>query len=234
MFRLHCDWDDVIGEEFDKEYYRKLHDFLKEEYRTKRVYPDMYHIFNALKTTPYSKVKAVILGQDPYHGYGQAHGLCFSVQPGVAPPPSLKNIFKELSDDIGMPTPPTGCLTPWAEEGVLLLNTTLTVVESRPQSHANHGWETFTDAVISAVDKKPEPVVFLLWGAPARRKKALLKNPDHLVLEAAHPSPLSAYNGFFGCRHFSKANAYLLSHGVEPIHWDAICAPTASGASETK
>lgn len=223
MFRLQCDWDEVIGTEFDKEYYLSLREFLKNEYRTQTVYPDMYHIFNALKTTPYQKVKAVILGQDPYHGPGQAHGLCFSVQPGTEIPPSLKNIYQELAADLGITPPTTGDLTPWAKEGVLLLNTTLTVRRGCPQSHAGHGWEIFTDAVISAIDRKPGPVVFLLWGAPARRKKLLLHNPDHLVLEAPHPSPLSAYQGFFGCRHFSRANAFLSAHGAAPIRWEAIC-----------
>jgi uracil-DNA glycosylase len=217
------DWDEVIGEEFHKPYYRALREFLKAEYATRHIYPDMYHIFNALKSTPYSHVKAVILGQDPYHGAGQAHGLCFSVQPGVAPPPSLVNIFKELTSDIGMPTPKSGCLQKWAEEGVLLLNTTLTVREGVPQSHKGHGWETFTDAVIASLNAAPHPIVFLLWGGNARAKKALITNRNHLILECAHPSPLSAYNGFFGCRHFSKCNAFLASNGIPPIRWECLC-----------
>ncbi len=222
MFTLGCDWDGIIGDEFQKPYYLALREFLKQEYATKTVYPSMYDIFSALKATPYSKVKAVILGQDPYHGPGQAHGLCFSVQRGVQPPPSLQNMFKELHSDIGMPIPRSGYLLPWAEEGVLLLNTTLTVRGGQPLSHKGKGWETFTDAVIAALDKKEEPIVFLLWGSPARAKKALLHNPRHLVLEATHPSPLSAYNGFFGCRHFSKCNAFLEKNGVAPIRWESI------------
>lgn len=222
MFTLGCDWDGIIGDEFQKPYYLALREFLKQEYATKTVYPSMYDIFSALKATPYSKVKAVILGQDPYHGPGQAHGLCFSVQRGVQPPPSLQNMFKELHSDIGMPIPRGGYLLPWAEEGVLLLNTTLTVRGGQPLSHKGKGWETFTDAVIAALDKKEEPIVFLLWGSPARAKKALLHNPRHLVLEATHPSPLSAYNGFFGCRHFSKCNAFLEKNGVAPIRWESI------------
>ena len=219
MFTLGCDWDGIIGDEFQKPYYLALREFLKQEYATKTVYPSMYDIFSALNATPYSKVKAVILGQDPYHGPGQAHGLCFSVQRGVQPPPSLQNMFKELHSDIGMPIPRSGYLLPWAEEGVLLLNTTLTVRGGQPLSHKGKGWETFTDAVIAALDKKEEPIVFLLWGSPARAKKALLHNPRHLVLEATHPSPLSAYNGFFGCRHFSRANAALTASGRTPIDW---------------
>ncbi len=223
MLRLGNDWDEIIGGEFEKPYYLALREFLKTEYSTKRIYPDMYHIFNALKSTPYHAVKAVILGQDPYHGPGQAHGLCFSVQPGVEPPPSLVNIFKELHSDLGMPRPKSGCLQKWAQEGVLLLNTTLTVRAGAPQSHKGHGWETFTDAVIEALDRAPHPIVFLLWGGNARAKKALIHNPRHLVLEAAHPSPLSAYNGFFGCRHFSRCNAFLTQNGIAPVRWDVLC-----------
>jgi uracil-DNA glycosylase len=217
------DWDEIIGAEFQKPYYQTLRAFLKEEYATKTVYPNMYHIFNALKTTPRSKVKVVILGQDPYHGPGQAHGLCFSVQKGIQPPPSLVNIYKELETDVGMPRPTHGYLQKWAEEGVLLLNATLTVRAGAPMSHKGKGWETFTDAVITALNQAPQPIVFLLWGGNARAKKALITNPRHLILETVHPSPLSAYNGFFGCRHFSRANAFLTSHGISPIHWDAIC-----------
>ncbi len=216
------DWDAIIGEEFHKPYYLALREFLKIEYASKRVYPNMYHIFNALKSTPFSGVRVVILGQDPYHGAGQAHGLCFSVGEDVDIPPSLKNIYKELHTDIGMDIPQNGYLQKWAEEGVLLLNTTLTVVEGHPQSHKGKGWETFTDAVISSLNQKTTPVVFLLWGANARSKKALITNPQHLILECAHPSPLSAHNGFFGCRHFSRTNAYLLEHGLPPIRWDIL------------
>ncbi len=219
---LGCDWDTVIGEEFQKPYYQALRAFLKAEYASRRIYPDMYDIFNALKSTPYHKVKAVILGQDPYHGAGQAHGLCFSVKHGITPPPSLVNIFKELSTDIGMHIPAHGCLQAWAEEGVLLLNTTLTVREGAPQSHKGHGWETFTDAVIRSLNDADHPIVFLLWGGNARAKRTLITNPRHLVLETVHPSPLSAYNGFFGCRHFSKCNAYLASQGISPVRWERI------------
>ena len=222
MFTLGNDWDKKIGCEFEKPYYLALREFLKEEYRQKVIYPSMYDIFNALKATPYHKVKAVILGQDPYHGQGQAHGLCFSVQKGVQPPPSLQNIFKELQSDIGMPIPKGGYLQPWAEEGVLLLNTTLTVRGGQPLSHKGQGWETFTDAVINALNQKEEPIVFLLWGSPARAKKALLNNPRHLILEAPHPSPLSAYHGFFGCKHFSKCNRFLAQNGIAPIRWESI------------
>ncbi len=222
MPTLGCDWDEVLAREFASPYYLNLREFLKTEYATRRIYPDMYSIFNALKSTPRHKVKAVILGQDPYHGAGQAHGLCFSVQPGIAPPPSLVNIYKELSSDIGMATPSHGYLQKWAEEGVLLLNTTLTVREGAPQSHKGHGWETFTDAIIRSLNHLDHPIVFLLWGGNARAKKALITNPNHLILETVHPSPLSAYNGFFGCRHFSKCNAYLASRGISPIRWESI------------
>lgn len=217
------DWDEVIGAEFQKPYYQTLRAFLKDEYASKTIYPNMYDVFNALKTTPFSKVKVVILGQDPYHGPGQAHGLCFSVQKGIQPPPSLVNIYKELETDVGMPRPSHGYLQKWAEEGVLLLNATLTVRAGTPMSHKGKGWETFTDAVISALNHAPHPIVFLLWGGNARAKKVLITNPQHLILETVHPSPLSAYNGFFGCRHFSRANAFLASHGMAPIQWDAIC-----------
>ena len=222
MVNIGNDWDGILASEFSSPYYLELREFLKEEYRTRRIYPSMYDIFNALKTTPFQKVKCVILGQDPYHGAGQAHGLCFSVRPGVEPPPSLKNVFRELQTDIGMPEPPTGDLTPWAKEGVLLLNTTLTVREGQPQSHKGHGWETLTGAIIRALNGADHPIVFLLWGSNARSKKALITNPRHLILEAAHPSPLSAYNGFFGCRHFSRANDFLKANGVEPIDWASI------------
>ena len=223
MVNIGNDWDEILSGEFASPYYLALREFLKTEYATQRVYPGMYDIFNALKTTAYRDVKCVILGQDPYHGRGQAHGLCFSVRAGVEPPPSLKNIFQELKSDVGMPEPGTGDLTPWAKEGVLLLNTTLTVREGQPQSHKGHGWETLTDAIISALDRADHPIVFLLWGSNARSKKALIHNPNHLILEAPHPSPLSAYNGFFGCRHFSKANAFLVSKGMSPINWASIC-----------
>lgn len=219
MVRFENDWDELLEGEFQKDYYIKLRSFLKSEYRTQRIYPHMNDIFNALKTTPYHKVKAVILGQDPYHGEGQAHGLCFSVKMGVAQPPSLENIFKELAADTGLQPPSHGCLTHWAEEGVLLLNTVLTVRANSPNSHKGMGWEQFTDRVIGLLNEREKPMVFLLWGANARSKKAIISNPRHLVLEAPHPSPLSAYQGFFGCRHFSKTNAFLTENGEGPIDW---------------
>ena len=219
MIKFNNDWDGLLQEEFKKDYYLKLREFLKTEYSTRTIYPDMYDIFNALKATPREKIKAVILGQDPYHEPGQAHGMCFSVKPGVPAPPSLQNIFKELQDDLGCSIPQDGYLMKWAEQGVLLLNTVLTVRAHQANSHKGKGWEIFTDRVIQLVNEKDEPVVFLLWGANARSKKALITNPRHLILETVHPSPLSAYNGFFGCRHFSKANGFLRQNGIDPIDW---------------
>ena len=219
MVKFNNDWDELLQDEFKKDYYLQLRQFLKNEYSTRTVYPDMYDIFNALKTTPREKIKAVILGQDPYHEPDQAHGMCFSVKPGVPAPPSLQNIFKELQDDLGCSIPQDGYLMKWAEQGVLLLNTVLTVRAHQANSHKGKGWEIFTDRVIQLVNEKEEPVVFLLWGANARSKKPLITNPVHLILETVHPSPLSAYNGFFGCRHFSKANAFLAGNGIEPIDW---------------
>ena len=216
---FHNDWAKLLDPELKKPYYRKLRAFLIEEYRTHRVCPDMYAIFNALHCTSYADTKVVILGQDPYHGPGQAHGLSFSVQPGIEPPPSLLNIFKELKDDLGCRVPKSGCLVPWAKQGVLLLNTVLTVRAHAAASHHGHGWETFTDAIIETINRSCDHVVFLLWGAPARRKGAMIDRSRHLVLEAPHPSPLSAYRGFFGCRHFSQANAFLQRWGKEPIRW---------------
>lgn len=219
MVNIGNDWDEVLKGEFEKEYYLKLREFLKQEYFTRKIFPDMYDIFNALKYTPYENVKAVIIGQDPYHGEGQAHGLCFSVREGIEKPPSLRNIFKELHDDIGFTEPHNGTLTKWAEEGVLLLNAVLTVREGQANSHQGKGWEVFTDTVISHLNKREKPMVFILWGRNARNKKALITNPSHKILEAAHPSPLSAYNGFFGCRHFSKTNEFLKENGIEEINW---------------
>lgn len=219
MVNIGNEWDNVIGEEFSKPYYKQLRTFLKNEYFSRKIYPDMHDIFNALKYTSYNSVKAVILGQDPYHGEGQAHGLCFSVKKGVTPPPSLVNIFKELNADLGVPIASHGELTSWAKNGVLLLNTALTVREGLPNSHRGKGWEIFTDAVISALNQRSEPIVFILWGANAKAKASLITNPIHLKLTAAHPSPLSAYNGFFGCKHFSKANEFLVKNGIEPIDW---------------
>lgn len=219
MVNIGNEWDDLLREEFQKDYYLALRQFLKQEYRTHRVYPDMYDIFNGLRYTSYSDVKVVILGQDPYHGAGQAHGLAFSVRKGVNPPPSLQNIFKELQTDLGVQPPHHGELTDWTRQGVLLLNTVLTVREGSPNSHRGKGWEIFTDRVIECLNEREKPMVFLLWGANAKAKRALLTNPNHLVLTAAHPSPLSAYHGFFGCRHFSKANEFLATHGQTPVDW---------------
>ena len=213
------DWDILLKDEFEKEYYLQLRQFLKQEYATKTIYPDMYHIFNALQSTAYKDVKAVILGQDPYHGPGQAHGLCFSVQKGVQPPPSLINIFKEQHDDVGVNIPQNGDLTPWTKQGVLLLNTVLTVQQGLPNSHRNKGWEQFTDRVITLLDAREQPMVFLLWGANAGAKAQLIRNPHHLVLKTVHPSPLSAHRGWFGCRHFSTCNRFLEQHGMTPIDW---------------
>jgi uracil-DNA glycosylase len=213
MVHIGNDWDVLLKEEFEKEYYLKLRQFLKSEYARSTIYPDMHDIFNALKYTPYEKVKIVILGQDPYHGPGQAHGLCFSVKKGVEKPPSLVNIFKELADETGVAPPKEGCLAVWAERGVLLLNTVLTVRRGEANSHKGKGWEILTDRIIELLNDREEPMVFLLWGANARSKAALIDNPDHLVLEAPHPSPLSAHYGFFGCGHFNAADEFLAERG---------------------
>lgn len=215
MVHIGNDWDDLLAEEFHKEYYLQLREFLKYEYATYRVYPGMYDIFNALKYTPYNKVKVVILGQDPYHEPGQAHGLAFSVQPGVPKPPSLINIFQELRDDLGIPEPVNGTLTKWAQEGVLLLNTALTVREHQANSHHGKGWEILTDRIIELLGRREKPMVFMLWGNNARSKRDLIDRTKHLVMEAPHPSPLSAHRGFFGGRYFSRANAFL----EEPVDW---------------
>ncbi len=212
-------WDSLLAGEFKSDYYLALRVFLKQEYSHYRVYPDMYDIFNALRYTAPEDVKAVIIGQDPYHGAGQAHGLCFSVKRGTPPPPSLQNIFKELHDDLGIPAPPHGELTSWAKQGVLLLNTTLTVREGRPMSHRGRGWETLTDAIITKLNDRPQPTAFMLWGAHAGSKAALITSPQHRIFRAAHPSPLSASRGFFGCRHFSAVNEFLRQNGIEPIDW---------------
>lgn len=219
MVNIGNSWDGLLKEEFKKEYYLKLRSFLKKEYFSRKIYPDMYDIFNALKYTPYEDVKAVILGQDPYHGAGQAHGLCFSVKKGVTPPPSLKNIFSEIESDIGCRMSGSGELTPWAKQGVLLLNTVLTVREGQPNSHKGMGWEILTDKIIEILNEHQDPIVFLLWGANARSKKKLITNSRHLVLETVHPSPLSAYGGFFGCKHFSAANKFLADNDAKPINW---------------
>lgn len=220
MVNIGNDWDNILADEWQKPYYKNLRGFLKTEYQSHNIYPDMNDIFNALKYTSFADTKVVIIGQDPYHGKGQAHGLCFSVKKGVTPPPSLKNIYKELETDIGFKIPSHGELTSWAKQGILMLNNVLTVREGLPNSHKNMGWEIFTDRVISELDKKQTPVVFLLWGANARKKAEIIKNPIHQKLITVHPSPLSAYNGFFGCRHFSKTNEILTSSGQAPIDWN--------------
>ena len=219
MIALGGGWDEALAPLFQDEHYKKIREFLKREYTHHVVYPDMYDIYNCFKLTPLPQVKAVILGQDPYHNEGQAHGLCFSVQEGVPMPPSLVNIFKELHDELGCTLPRSGDLSKWAKEGVLLLNTALTVRAHQANSHKDCGWTWFTDNVIRIVSERREHVVFILWGANARSKKPLIDASRHLVLECAHPSPLSAYNGFFGCGHFKKANAYLVAHGEAPIDW---------------
>lgn len=220
MVNIGNSWDQLLMDEFKKDYYLKLRQFLKQEYSTQTVFPHMNNIFNALKYTAYEDVKAVILGQDPYHGEGQAHGLCFSVQRGIEPPPSLKNIFKELNSDLGIPEPNHGELTAWAKQGVLLLNTVLTVRKGQANSHRGMGWEIFTDKIIELLNVREKSIVFLLWGSPAKAKAKLITNPKHYILSAVHPSPLSAYNGFFGCKHFSKTNEILQSIGSSPINWN--------------
>ena len=212
------DWDSVLRDEIESDRFKRLQQVLAQEYATHTIYPSMVNLYSALRYTPYHSVKVVILGQDPYHGPGQAHGLAFSVQKGVPVPPSLQNIYKEMHEDIGFTVPRHGCLTHWAEQGVLLLNTVLTVRAGQAGSHRGIGWEPFTDAVIRRVNERETPVVFLLWGANARQKKPLITNPRHLVLTAAHPSPLSAYNGFFGCRHFSQATRFLNQQGMD-VDW---------------
>ena len=219
MVHIGNDWDEILKDEWSKPYYQQLRQFLKQEYATQTVYPPMNDIFNALRYTSFADTKVVIIGQDPYHGKGQAHGLCFSVRKGVRPPPSLRNIFKELEMDTGKPIPPHGELTDWAKQGVLLLNNVLTVREGEPTSHANKGWETLTDKIIASLNKKETPVVFLLWGAHAQKKGILIRNPIHHRLKTVHPSPLSASRGFFGCKHFSKANKILRDNGLEEINW---------------
>ena len=213
------DWLGVIGGEFSKPYYASLYKFVKEEYSRYVIYPPSNDIFNAYHYTPYSNVKVVIIGQDPYHGPDQAHGLCFSVKKEVDIPPSLVNIYKELESDLGCYIPNNGYLEKWAKQGVLMLNSVLTVRAGNAFSHSGHGWEQFTDATIKAVNKIDRPVVYILWGAPARKMKEMLNNPRHLVIESPHPSPLSAYRGFFGSRPFSRTNEFLEANGVEPVDW---------------
>lgn len=219
MCKISNDWLDAIGEEFNKPYYKELDNFVKEEYKNHQIFPDVNDIFSAFHYTPLKNVKVVILGQDPYHNIGQAHGLCFSVKPQVDIPPSLVNIYKELQDDLGCYIPNNGYLKKWAEQGVLMLNTVLTVRAHQANSHHGKGWEIFTDSVIKAVNESDQPIVFILWGKPAQSKKKMLTNPKHLILEAPHPSPLSSYRGFFGSKPFSKTNAYLVENGLDPIDW---------------
>lgn len=220
MVHIGNDWDEILKGEFDKPYYRQLRAFLKAEYTSRTVYPPMNDIFNALRYTSFENTKVVIIGQDPYHEPGQAHGLCFSVKDGTLPPPSLINIYKEIKDDLGIDNPNDyGELTGWAKQGVLMLNAVLTVRRGQANSHKGKGWEQFTDRVISELNNKQTPVVFLLWGANARQKAQIITNPVHVKLTCPHPSPLSAYNGFFGCRHFSKTNEILQENGLAPIDW---------------
>lgn len=219
MSQITNDWLDAISDEFKKPYYKELYNFVKEEYSKTVVYPPADDIFNAFHFTPLSEVKVLILGQDPYHNVNQAHGLSFSVKPGEDIPPSLQNIYQELHDDLNCYIPNNGYLEKWAKEGVLLLNTVLTVRAHQANSHQGKGWEHFTDAVINAVNQQDRPIVYMLWGKPAQAKASMLTNPKHLILKAPHPSPLSAYRGFFGCKHFSQANEFLEKNGIAPIDW---------------
>lgn len=219
MVVLNNDWDELLKEEFQKEYYLKLRSFLTDEYRTKKIYPHMNNIFQSLKLTSYSDTKVVILGQDPYHGPNQAHGLAFSVQPGVKVPPSLLNIYKELKEDLGCFIPNNGYLEKWAKQGVLLLNATLTVREGEANSHKGKGWEIFTDRVIHLLNEREKPVIFLLWGNNAKEKIKLITNKNHHIFHTVHPSPLSVHRGFFGCKHFSKCNNVLNNIGISEIDW---------------
>ncbi len=219
MSAVSNDWNDHLKDEYKKPYYRDLFEFVKKEYDTQIVYPPSNDIFNAFHYTSFADTKVVIIGQDPYHNAGQAHGLCFSVLPPTDIPPSLQNIYKELHDDLGCYIPNNGLLTKWASQGVLLLNTVLTVRAHQANSHAGHGWENFTDAALRALNEKDTPVVFLLWGSPAQKKADIITNSKHVILKAPHPSPLSAYRGFFGCRHFSKTNDILKANGLKPIDW---------------
>ena len=219
MGAIQNDWLAPLSPEFKKPYYAELYKKVREEYSTRQIFPPADEIFTAFELTPLSEVKVVIIGPDPYHGDGQAHGLCFSVKPEIETPPSLVNIYKELNSDLGCYIPNNGYLKKWADQGVLLLNTVLTVRAHQANSHRGIGWETFTDAAIRILNEQDRPIVYLLWGKPAQMKKSMLNNPKHLILEAPHPSPLSAYRGFFGCQHFSKTNEYLKENGLEPIDW---------------
>jgi uracil-DNA glycosylase len=215
------DWQEILQEEFEKEYYRTLRKFVAQEYSTKAIFPPIDDVMNAFYTTPYNEVKVVILGQDPYHGPGQAHGMCFSVRPGVPHPPSLRNIFQELKNDLGCPVPKDGYLMKWAKQGVFLLNTVLTVRQGEANSHKGMGWERFTDTVIEKLAQRPDPIVFVLWGRPAQMKRAIIEKngSHHFILQSPHPSPLSAHRGFFGSKPFSKINEQLRAWGKEPIDW---------------
>ena len=213
------DWLPALRGEFQKEYYKQLHQTIVQEYRTRQIFPESEDLFNAFHLTPLKDVKVVIFGQDPYHNVGQAHGLCFSVKPGIEIPPSLENIYKELQDDLGCYIPNNGYLVKWAQQGVLMLNTVLTVRAHQANSHRGIGWEEFTDAAIRILNEQDRPIVFILWGRPAQMKKSMLNNPRHLILEAPHPSPLSSYRGFFGSKPFSKTNSFLIQNGLQPIDW---------------
>lgn len=219
MAAISNDWLLPLTPEFSKEYYKKLFQFVVNEYKTQVIFPPSDEIFSAFELTPLSEVKVVIIGQDPYHNVGQAHGLCFSVKPDVEIPPSLVNIYKELQDDLGCYIPNNGYLVKWAKQGVLMLNTVLTVRAHQANSHRGMGWEEFTDAAIEVLNKQDRPIVFILWGAPAGKKASMLNNPNHLIIKAPHPSPLSAYRGFFGSKPFSQTNAFLEKHGIKPIDW---------------
>lgn len=219
MVNLNNDWDEILKDEFEKEYYQKLRKFLITEYKFETIYPKMENIFSALKLTSYKDCKVLILGQDPYHGPNQAHGLAFSVNIGIKTPPSLQNMYKELRDELGLYVPNNGYLVPWAEQGILLLNTALTVRAGAANSHSKVGWEIFTDSIIKYLNDREDPVIFVLWGGNARKKKAFINTDRHYILEAAHPSPLSAHNGFFGCGHFKKINEILSSLGKKEINW---------------
>ena len=216
---IHNSWQTILTDEFEKEYYQKLRNFLKKEYTTQKIHPDMYHIYDALELTPYEKVKVVILGQDPYHGVNQAHGLSFSVHPGVKIPPSLNNIYKELQSDLGISPVKHGNLVSWAKQGVLLLNTVLTVREGQAYSHRGKGWEILTDKIIEKLNEREKPIVFILWGKPAQEKMKMIDKSRHIILTSAHPSPLSAHRGFLGSKPFSKTNDALMALGETPIEW---------------
>jgi len=216
---IHNSWQEVLADEFEKDYYQQLRIFLKNEYATQKIHPDMYHVYEALELTPYEEVKVVILGQDPYHGVNQAHGLSFSVQPGVKTPPSLVNIYKELKNDLGIEPVSHGNLVTWAKQGVLLLNTVLTVREGQAYSHRGKGWEQLTDAIIEKLNERDKPIVFILWGKPAQEKMKMIDKSRHIIITAPHPSPLSAHRGFFGSKPFSKTNDALLALGETPIDW---------------